>query len=225
MLEQISNPYLGSLVLGLVYGLTFCTSVCLPYLASYIVGIKAGFRRGVKVTAVYNSGRVIAYAVIGTLVGLFQTYINETFFTSYQGYSSLIFGFVVIAIGISILSEKNPSKTCSVECSQSTKMLGGVFKRFDVRAFFMGFTRGFVLCPPLVALLLYAVTFSQVNCTVLAFLFGLGTALSPLLFLGGAVGWLLEKAPLFRKWTSKFGGGFLVLLGVSVLIVAIIELL
>jgi sulfite exporter TauE/SafE len=225
VLEQISNPYLASLVLGLLYGLTFCTSVCLPYLASYIAGIKAGFRRGVKVTAVYNSGRITAYALMGTLVELFQTYINDTIFTTYQSYSSIIFGFVVIVIGISIVFEKTPGKTCTTNCPTPPKMLSGVRQRFDFRAFSMGFTRGFVLCPPLVALLLYSVTFSQVNCTVLAILFGLGTALSPLLFLGGAVGWLLEKAPLFRKWTSILGGAVLVLLGVSVLLISIIEFL
>jgi sulfite exporter TauE/SafE len=70
----------------------------------------------------------------------------------------------------------------------------------------MGFTRGLVLCPPLIALLLYAVTFSQVDYTILAVLFGVGTALSPLLFLGGATGWLLSKASLFSKWLSRIGG-------------------
>lgn len=225
MLEQISNPYLASFAVGLLYGLTFCTSVCLPYLASYIAGIKAGFCRGVKVTAVYNSGRITAYAVMGTLVGVFQTYINDTIFTTYQGYSSIIFGFVVIVIGISILFKKTPGITCAAKCPAPQKILSNVRNKFDFHAFLMGFTRGFVLCPPLVALLLYSVTLSQANCTVLAILFGLGTALSPLMFLGGAVGWLLEKAPLFRKWTSILGGAILTLLGTSVLLVSIIEFL
>jgi sulfite exporter TauE/SafE len=225
MLEQISNPYIASLALGLLYGLTFCTSVCLPYLASYIAGIKAGFYRGLKVTAVYNTGRITAYAIMGTLVGVFQTYINDIIFRTYQGYSSIIFGFVVILIGISILFRKTPGKTCTANCPAPKKMLSNLRQKFDIRAFFMGFTRGFVLCPPLVALLLYSVTLSQVNCTALAVLFGLGTALSPLLFLGGAVGWLLEKALLFRKWTSILGGAILILLGVFVLQVSIIEFL
>ena len=225
VLEQISNPYLASLALGLLYGLTFCTSVCLPYIASYIAGIKAGFRRGITVTAVYNSGRIAAYAVIGTVAGLFQAFLSDTFFATYQKYSSIIFGLVVIVIGISIFYKKAPGKTCIIKSPETQGILSGVKQRFDVRAFSMGFTRGFVLCPPLVGLLLYAVTVSQANCTLLAVLFGLGTALSPLLFLGGAVGWLLEKAPLFRKWISILGGAALVLLGIAVLSIAIIEFL
>jgi len=55
VLQQISNPYLASLVLGLLYGLTFCTSACLPYIISYIAGIGEGFRKEVVATSVYKS--------------------------------------------------------------------------------------------------------------------------------------------------------------------------
>jgi len=223
LLEQISNPYLASLVLGLVYGLTFCTSACLPYLVSYIAGIKAGFRKGVTITLVYNSGRIVAYAIIGTLVGLFQTVVSDTVFSSYQPFSSVIFGVFIIVIGLSIFYKK-PKTGCVPKNAGTPKgILKNVKQRFDIRAFFMGFTRGFVLCPPLIAILLTAVTFTQVNLTLIAVLFGAGTALSPLLFLGGAVGWLLEKAPFFRKWTSILGGVFLVLFGASVLLLTLIE--
>ncbi len=109
VLEQISNPYFASLVLGLLYGLTFCTSVCLPYVISYIAGIGAGFRKGIMVTTIYNSGRIAAYAIMGTAISL-------------------------------------------------------------------------------------------------------------LLFLGGATSWLLNKAPLFKKWVTKIGGLVLAVLGLGVLV-------
>lgn len=41
--EQISNPHLSSLSLGLLYGLTLCASASLPYIISYIAGIGAVF--------------------------------------------------------------------------------------------------------------------------------------------------------------------------------------
>ena len=86
----------------------------------------------------------------------------------------------------------------------------------------MGFTRGLVLCPPLIALLLAASALSQINTIMLAVLFGLGTAVSPLLILGGATGWLLNKAPLFSRWISKIAAGILIMLGLSVLLNVII---
>jgi sulfite exporter TauE/SafE len=223
VLEQISNPYLASITLGLLYGFTVCTSACLPYVASYIAGIKAGFRRGVAVTAVYNLGRIAAYAVIGSIAGLLRTLIDDAFLETYQTIFSVIFGFVVIFIGISIFFKKPPCNTCQPKTVEAKGGLEGFRQNFDVRAFFMGLSRGFVLCPPLVAFLLYAITNYQTNYTVLAVLFGLGTALSPMMILAGVVGWLLEKAPLFRKWTSILGGVVLVLLGVSVLAFTLIE--
>jgi len=54
VLQHISNPYIASLILGLLYGLTFCTSASLPYIISYIAGIGAGFRKGVIVTSIYK---------------------------------------------------------------------------------------------------------------------------------------------------------------------------
>lgn len=225
ILEQISNPYLASLVLGVFYGFTFCTSICLPYISSYIAGISAGFRKGVIVTAIYNSGRIAAYGVIGILTASFKTLVSDSLFGSYQKYSSLAFGIAVIVIGMSIIFTKHTGNQCTVK-HDPQGFLEAVKQRFDVRAFSMGFTRGFVLCPPLIALLLYGVTSSpQTNPTFLAVLFGLGTTASPLLLLGGMTGWLLEKAPLLRKWISRFGGAILILLGISVLLSAIIEFL
>ena len=99
VLQQISNPYLASLILGLSYGLTFCTSACLPYIISYIAGIRAGFRKGIIVTSIYNSGRIVAYAIIGTIVGLLSAVISEEPFSAYQQYSSIAFGAIIIFIG------------------------------------------------------------------------------------------------------------------------------
>ena len=225
VLEQISNPYLASIMLGMLYGLTVCTSACLPYVASYIAGIKAGFRRGVMVTAIYNSGRIVAYAVIGSIAGLLRSLVNDAFFETYQTIFSVIFGFVVIFIGVSIFFKKTSCSTCMPKNVEQHGSLESFKQNFDVRAFFMGLSRGLVLCPPLVAFLLYAMTNYQANYTVLAVLFGLGTALSPMLILAGVVGWLLEKAPIFRKWTSMLGGVVLFLLGISVLAFTLIEFL
>jgi sulfite exporter TauE/SafE len=71
--------------------------------------------------------------------------------------------------------------------------------------------------------LAYSVTFaSPVDSLVLAVLFGVGTSLSPILLLGGATGWLLNKAPLFRKWISRLGAAALIVLGLITLIDTII---
>jgi sulfite exporter TauE/SafE len=87
-------------------------------------------------------------------------------------------------------------------------------------------SRGLIICPPLISLLLiYALPFSSpLGSMTLAVLFGLGTTISPLLLLGGVTGWLLNKAPLFRKWISIAGGVALIVLGIFTLASSITQL-
>ncbi len=224
LLPEIPNPYIGAFAVGLLYGTVFCTSTCLPYIASYIAGIGADFRKGVMATLIYSLGRVTAYALIGGVVGIvsgvFRLVVSESAFSAFQQYSSYGFGIVTIIIGVSILlKSRQAPHDCSPECTKNVglRKIGG---RFDVRAFLLGFSRGLVVCPYLVAiLLLYSLPFgSPIDSLAVAVLFGFGTALSPMLLLGGVMGWLLNKAPLFRKWIAIVGGVLLIVLGVVAIV-------
>jgi len=223
LLPGIPNPYIEAFAVGLLYGLVFCTSSCLPYIASYIAGIGADFRKGVIATLIYNMGRVTAYALIGGLIGIlsgvFRFMVSESSLSTFQQYSSYGFGIVTIIIGVSILlKSRSTSIPCNPECNKTTG-LKKISKNFDVRAFSLGFSRGLIICPPLALLLLYSIPFAApIDSFAVAVLFGLGTALSPMLLLGGVTGWLLNKAPLFRKWISLAGGGLLIVLGVLTLV-------
>ena len=220
LVPGISNSYLAAFVSGLFYGLAFCTSACLPYIASYIAGIGAGFRKGITVTLAYNSGRIIAYAMIGGAIGIlsgtFRFLFSEASLLPFQQYSSLAFGIVTIIIGAMIMLNSRKLTCNHVVQNNVGQGLGRLNGRFDFGAFSLGLSRGLVICPALLALLVYSLPFATpFDSFALAVLFGLGTALSPLLILGGATGWLLNKAPLFRRWISLFGGLVLVVLGVG----------
>jgi len=224
-LPGIPNPYLAAFASGLFYGLAFCTSACLPFVASYIAGIGAGFRRGVIVTLTYNSGRIAAYALIGAAIGVlsgvFRLLVSEASLLPFQQYSSFAFGIVTILIGASILW-KSRRPTCDAVSSKiNDGDAGKTARRFDFRAFSLGLSRGLVVCPALLGLLVYAMSFAApFDSFALAVLFGLGTALSPMLLLGGATGWLLNKAPLFRRWISMIGAGILIALGAGSMLTA-----
>jgi cytochrome c-type biogenesis protein len=225
VLPEIPNPYVQAFAVGILYGLVFCTSSCLPYIASYIAGVGADFRKGVTITLIYNVGRVAAYALIGVLIGVFSSVfrlvVDESSLAAFQQYSSYAFGIVTMVIGITILLKSRTSlPNCKPECNKNPEVKAA--GRFDLRAFSLGFSRGLIVCPPLALLLLYSVPFATpIDSFAVAVLFGLGTSISPMLLLGGVTGWLLNKAPLFRKWLSIAGGGTLVVLGVLAIINAI----
>ena len=224
LIPEISNPYLGAFAGGLLYGLVVCTASCLPIVTSYIAGVGAGFSRGVKISLIFNSGRVLAYALIGGLVGLFSSlfrlFVSDTAISPFQGYSSIAFGAVTIVIGVSIYLKSRKPVNCN---SQNTSTVATGRFGFDVGAFSLGLSRGLVICPPLIALLIYSLPFaSPVGSVGIAVLFGLGTTLSPILLLGGVTGWLLNKAPLFRRWISIAGAALLIVLGIVTIVSSII---
>jgi thiol:disulfide interchange protein DsbD len=226
LVPGIPNPYLDALIGGLFYGSVVCTASCLPYVASYIAGIGAGFRKGVLVTLTFSSGRIAAYALIGAAVGILsgvlRFFVSETTLLPFQQYSSIAFGIVTIIIGVGILLKaRSSSSNCAMAkgANVSGKKLS---ERFDFRALSLGLSRGLVICPPLLVLLVASLPFAApIDSLILAVLFGVGTALSPMLFLGGATGWLLNKAPLFRKWISVFGAGLLIALGAGALLTSV----
>jgi uncharacterized protein len=215
LIPEISNPYIGAFAGGLLYGLAVCTASCLPIVTGYIAGVGAGFGRGIKISMIFNSGRVLAYALIGAIIGLFsglfRIFVSESAISPFQVYSSIAFGIVTIVIGVSIYLKSRKPCDCNI---QAHIVNVGRFG-FDVGAFSLGLSRGLIICPPLIALLIYSLPFtSPVGSVVIAVLFGLGTTLSPMLLLGGVTGWLLNKAPLFRKWISIAGATLLIVLGI-----------
>jgi hypothetical protein len=131
-----------------------------------------------------------------------------------------------MAIGISILLKARKMHDCNFEGGNVIKSVKVTRFGIDFGAFSLGLTRGLIICPPLITLLVvYALPFSNpIGSMTLATLFGLGTTISPILVLGGVTGWLLSKAPLFRKLISIAGGGVLIVLGVVTLVSSMTQL-
>jgi cytochrome c-type biogenesis protein len=225
-IPELPSPYLASFAMGLFYGLTVCTAACLPFIASYIAGIGAGFRKGVEVTLVFNSGRIVAYALIGALVGavsgLIKLFADASVTSVFSVYSSAFFGAVTVAIGAFILfKNRKASPTCGANENHPIKISTskGFLGKFDVKAFTLGLTRGLIICPPLIALLVYSASFAApIDSFLFAVLFGVGTAISPIIIFGGMTGWLLNKAPLFRRWISIGGAVVLIVLGAGTIV-------
>ena len=227
LIPEISDPFIGAFVSGLFYGVAVCTASCLPIVAGYIAGVGSGFRKSVRLTLFFNSGRVFAYAVIGALIGLFggliRFFISEAVISPFQVYSSFAFGIVTIIIGGWLL-HKTRAKSC--DCKSRSTIAPRKLSRYgiDFGAFSLGLTRGLIICPPLIALLAYSLSFaSPLSSIGIAVVFGLGTTISPILLLGGVTGWLLNKAPLLQRWISVAGGVILIALGVITVLSSLIQ--
>ena len=163
-------------------------------------------------------------AIVGIFAGLFKLFVSTSALSPFQVYSSLAFGVVSILIGAFILYKIRKPSPCQAQNSVAAANKRGKYG-VDFGAFSLGLSRGLILCPPLIALVLYAVPFSNFfGAVALAVLFGLGTTLSPLLLLGGVTGWLLNKAPLLRTYISVGGAAVLIVLGAVTVISSTVHL-
>lgn len=219
-----AQPALSALLLGVVYGATFCTLTCSPFIASYIIGTDRGTRRGVWLSVIFNSGRVATYGALGLLVGM----AGGAFLVEgvYARWGALAFGLAVAVIGLWIALRRRPSAAGCV-CGPEASFIHRLRHRLEPRegdggelsAASMGLLIGLVPCPPLVALLVFsAAVGSAAMGLLLGVLFGIGTVLSPIIIVAAAAGWfsdrLAREAPLVTPAVRRAGGLLLVLLGV-----------
>jgi len=212
----------SALLLGIVYGVTFCTLTCAPFIAAYVVGTDRGTRRGVWLSLMFNGGRIATYGLLGVAVGLAgAAFLGDAAFARW---GALAFGGLVVAIGVWIAVRRRASGcSCTKEASWAER-LGARLRPGEEGnrggyAGLMGVLIGLVPCPPLVALLVFAAAYgSAVTGLALGVVFGLGTLISPMLLVAAAAGWFSDRvareAPLVRGGVSRVAGVVLVALGI-----------
>jgi cytochrome c-type biogenesis protein len=218
------QPELSALLLGIIYGATFCTLTCSPFIASYIIGSDRGTRRGVWLSIIFNGGRVITYGVLGLAVGM----AGGAFLVEgvYALWGAILFGIAVALIGVWIAVRRRPgSVTCA--CAGKASWAQRLWHRIEPRegdggelsAAGMGLLIGLVPCPPLIALLVFAAAVGSAGTgLVLGLLFGIGTVISPIIIIAGAAGWfsdrIAKEAPAMRTGIRRVAGIMLVALGI-----------
>jgi sulfite exporter TauE/SafE len=216
-----ADPLAAALVLGVVYGLTFCTLTCSPFIAAYVVGADRGTRRAVWLSVVFNAGRVGTYGALGLAVGVVGAAFLEE--AAFARWGALAFGAVVVGIG-GYLAVRSRPRACA--CPREAGLVSRIAARLrpgegasrEGYAALMGLLIGLVPCPPLIALLLYSAAYGSAAMGLgLGLAFGVGTMLSPMLVVAAAAGWFTDRiardAPFARFGMSRVAGVVLIALG------------
>ena len=201
--------------MGIFYGLTLCSFSCLPIIGPYIFGAQAGFKQGFSATGVFVAAKVVTYTLLGAISGLLGSVVLEEIPADRLLSGS---GVIIILVGILAWRRRNA-------CDQKGRNEGGVpcqprTKRHMVT---LGIVTSLMPCLPLSAILLYAATSQSVlTGATLAFLFGIGTAVSPLYYIGGgSAGWISKKIreaiPMHQGILQKISSIVLILMGIKLL--------
>ncbi len=161
---------------GLVLGSGPCLGFCAPILTSFIATYKPSLRKALISYLFFSSGKLVSYMVMGALCGIFSGILKSGFFTNYFNITNIALGFFILFIGVLTIISKEPlsSKYCSFFSKGNLKNTG-----------ILGLLAGFSPCLPLLGILNYIIIISRSALEGLfyAFVFGLGTSISPVILL------------------------------------------
>lgn len=166
---------------GLILGSGPCIGFCAPILAGFIAAYKPSLKKALISYFSFSSAKLLSYMILGALCGMFSGILKRSFFTGYLNFASIALGFFVLLIGIltAIFKEPLGSKYCAF-LSQGNLRNAGI----------LGLLAGFSPCLPLLGILNYIIIISRSPLEGLfyAFIFGLGTTISPVILMAALSG-------------------------------------
>ncbi|RZB33434.1 MAG: uncharacterized protein SRB2_03987 [Desulfobacteraceae bacterium Eth-SRB2] len=218
MLPQFAIPYSTALLIGITSGISHCSVVCAPVVSTYIMGSRRGALEGIKSFAVFTVGRVFMCTILGVASG----YVGTTFIGlgSDLQYIQLVYTLVLISVGFLMLIR--PVRTNCKQSKEKTEVFGFFSQRLafnpTTHMFIMGIVFAAIPCPPMGGILLYSLQMpSLISSSILMAIFGIGTAISPLIIICAVAGWFSKKikgeAPEYRMLFQRLSGVILILLG------------
>jgi len=204
-------------LLGVSMGLTACTASCLPFIGTWTLGRAGGDAEAFRHTFSFLAGRMLAYTLIALLAGMAGVGLAEAL-GSFWG--NLAIGSASILAGLWLLAGRS-SAGCSRESSAQVIRWGR--PRNATPPFLMGSALALTPCTPLASLLaLAAESGDPLRGASFGLVFGVGTAMTPILLLAplaGRLGMALrEEREWLSPWLLRAAALVLILLGASRLV-------
>lgn len=206
MEDKLKNAsYAVLFVVGVISSL-HCIGMCGGIMLSQTIGKESKNKfEAMKPSILYNLGRVIAYTVLGGVIGAIGSVFALSLTTKaalqiFAGVFMIIMGFNMAGFrAFRKFQIKLPTPVCNLMSKPRAKT-----------PFFVGLLNGFMPCGPLQTMQIYALgTGSAVAGALSMLMFSLGTV--PLMLTFGALSSLLSKG--YTKKILKFSGILIVVLG------------
>ena len=172
-------------VVGMAAGCGPCFATCAPTVASYVGGLKRGWKEGLAASLTFSLARIPAYLVLGVMVAYFGTRLHDTpALNDLQSAVRILTGALLIIAGARLALNIGYPRGCCGKTGRSPRI-------DDVRFLAgLGFLYGLSPCVPMMAVMARV----GVESTTIALgaacmaIFGVGTAISPLLLVGAGTG-------------------------------------
>jgi len=208
---------------GLALGISQCMLSCAPLLLLYVAGTAVGWKEGLKAALVFSLARVLAYSILGALVGflgmrLVDCFRGETFIPWVQ----LVAGAFVSLLGILIMLGRNPQLHLCRYFSKHT--LNNSILSMGLLGFLIGVVP---YCAPFLGILTY-IAFAvrdPLLGALYGLFFGLGAALVTPLLVAGPLAVLIPKlvfkSPLLLEIFRRVSGVILLIFGIRLIVMLV----
>jgi len=217
MLNLVISLFLS----GIALGMGPCMASCGPLLISYTAATKSGPKDSLRLYLIFSVSRILVYLVFGIVVGLFsEFFVYQDYQMHLARYFYFAGGLFIFIIGLLIMFGKEPRfKLC--------KLLRSKLVENDTKSIFIfGLIIGISPCAPLIGILSYIgmVSFSWLKGMILSLAFGIGTVISPLIFMvvfASLINKIFKDKEKFFVIFQKICGFILCLLGTHLFILAL----
>jgi sulfite exporter TauE/SafE len=172
--------------MGLLFGSGPCLASCGPVLISYLAGTRKNVLASTLSYLLFSSARIAVYLALGILVFFLGKITTERWLGGLSRYIFVFGGAFIILLGIlTAFGRRLEFKACRF-------LEKKLIQQYNKSAILLGLIIGILPCAPLVVLLGYAGLVSRTwgQAAIYCFAFGLGTAVSPLLVLSVASGFI-----------------------------------
>ncbi len=196
--------YIVLFIIGMLTSI-HCVGMCGGIMLSQSISNKDISKlQTIRRSILYNTGRVVAYTLIGGIVGVLGSVLSLSL--TVKSAMQIFAGIFMIILGLNMagfsifrkLNLRLPWSACSVKKKPKTPFL-------------VGFFNGLIPCGPLQTMQLFALgTGSATKGALSMFLFSLGTV--PLMLTFGALSGLLSKG--YTKKILKMSGFLIIILGI-----------
>jgi cytochrome c-type biogenesis protein len=208
----LAPTFLSVWLMGVSVGLTSCAATCLPFLGTWSLGRGRGGLAALGDTGLFLAGKIVAYAGLGAGAGWLGSWLGESL---NGGMGHLAIGLSSLFAGLWLMATGRKPKGCQTKQKTAT-----------LPPFFLGFSMSLVPCAPLASLMaLSALTGDLTQGAGFGALFGLGTALTPLLIMIPLLGFFGRNLTFDRPWLGewlRWGAGItLCLLGLRRLLLGV----
>ncbi|PWR69826.1 sulfite exporter TauE/SafE family protein [Methanospirillum lacunae] len=160
MIETIAS----GILLGLSTGL-FCLASCAPIMVPFMLGEKRNLKKIVSTTINLSIGRLCAYILIGTAVGIFAANLEENLFHKIGGAALVLVSVLLLLYTFSLIPIHPRFCGCNPKIQSNIPVL-------------FGFLTGINICPPFLLAISYAISLGNLLGSILLFLgFFIGTSI------------------------------------------------